>query len=76
MACGLLVPPPGAELLSSVLEALSLNHRTEREVPAQCFSIASLPKRSNRKQTLAGGWLLRGMKEATFSFIILFCSQY
>ena len=67
--------PTRFELLSSVLEALSLNHRTERKVPAQCFLIAGLPKRSNRKQTLAGGWLLRGVKEATFSFIILFWSQ-
>lgn len=55
VACGLLVPRPGAELLSSVLEASSVNHRTEREVPAQCFLIAGLPKKSNRKQTLAGG---------------------
>ena len=44
MTCGLLVPPPGAELLSSVLEALSVNHRTEREGPARCFLIAGLPK--------------------------------
>jgi len=32
-ACGILVPWPGIELTSSVLEAQSLNHWTAREVP-------------------------------------------
>ena len=33
MACGILVPQPGMELVSPALGSQSLNHWTTREVP-------------------------------------------
>ena len=37
MACGILVPQLGIELMPPAVEAQSLNHQTSREVPSECF---------------------------------------
>ena len=37
MACEILVPQPGIELVSPALEAWSLNHWTTREIPKSVF---------------------------------------
>ena len=40
-ACGILVPWPGIELMSSALEVQSLNHWTTREVPELCVCVCA-----------------------------------
>ena len=46
MVCGILVPQPGVELMSPVLEVGSLNHRTAREVPG-CLVFSHPPQLSH-----------------------------
>ena len=43
VACGILVPRPGIELVPPALEAWGLNHWTTREVPLLFFSSSSNP---------------------------------
>ena len=40
-ACGILLPLPGIEPLSTILEAQSLNHWTAGDVPTVCLFIFS-----------------------------------